>query len=650
MRSPRTLMVAAWLLGLAPAFASAQSLPGVKDLLGLPPIQKKGVEFETPADAATIDACKVETVYSAQKKAIGWALRDGQGKLLRKFIDSNGNGVMDQWSFYQDGFEVYRESDLNNDKSPDESRWLNTAGTRIGVLSGGKVASWKRISAEEASKVFVQALIAGDLALMETVLATPEELEKLGVPKGEIEQVAAAAAKRVEQVKTAQKGLIGWNSQSVWNRLDGTMPHLIPADPGSGLASDLLLYENAVIFAGAPNGQASPAKMAFLQAPEMVRIGEAWKFVELPRPVDVDKPVVAIEGGIRSWLFKSEPGGPNAAPTNPRMEAALNALAKYDAANAQAASGGDKRELAKFHRDRIGLLGAVVKAASGADEQLNYGRQIVDSLGAAIQTGFFPQGVAALDELIAKKDKVAAYAAFRKIAAEFALKNDEPGSNPLVNQKKWMADLKDFIDKNPKADEAPDALIQLASAHEFNAEEDEARKFYTLLSQTFPASDAGKKGAGALRRLDLVGKSLALKGPGLKGEMVDVSSLQGKTVMVAFWATWAEPVKRDMPELTKIYQKYRPNGFEIVGVSLDNDRADLDRFLKENSLSWPEIFEPGGMESRLATDFGIISLPTMILVDAKGKVVNRNIRTAAELDRQLEKLIAKPPGVALGTK
>jgi thiol-disulfide isomerase/thioredoxin len=636
---------------MAPAFAGAQAMPSVKDLLGLLPIQKKGVEYETPTDAAAIDACKVEWVYNAQKKTIGVALRDGQGKLLRKFIDSNGNGVMDQWSFFQDGFEVYRESDLNNDKSPDECRWMNAAGTRIGALTGGKIVAWKRISAEETSKVFVQALITGDLPFLETVLATPDELEKLGVPKGEIDQVAAAAEKRIEQVKALQKGLIGWNNQTVWNRLDGTMPHLIPADTGSGLAQDLVLFENAVIFAGPPNGQGNAADMAFLQAPEMVKVGDAWKFVELPRAVDPHKPLVAVEGGIRSWLFKGEQEGAGALAQNPEMKAALEALAQFDNANAKVPAGGDKRELAQFHVARIPLLNKVVKAAPNDEEQLNYNKQIVDSLGAAIQTGFYPQGVKVLDGLIDKGGKLGSYAAFRKIAAEFALRNDEPGANLMANQKKWMADLKAFLDRYPKADEAPDALLQLASAYEFNAEEEEARKYYAQLTQDFPNTEPGKKAAGALRRLDLVGKPLALKGAGLRNESIDVAQLRGKTVLVAFWATWAEPVKRDLPELLKVAQKYRTNGFEIVGVSLDNDRADLDQFLKENPLPWPQIFEPGGMESRLATEYGIISLPTMILVDAQGKVVNRNIRTATELDRQLEKVLAnKQPGVALGSK
>ena len=72
----------------------------------------------------------------------------------------------------------------------------------------------------------------------------------------------------------------------------------------------------------------------------------------------------------------------------------------------------------------------------------------------------------------------------------------------------------------------------------------------------------------------------------------------------------------------------------------------LDAFLKQHKLAWPQIFEAGGMDSRLAIDYGIISLPTMFLVDAQGKVLNRNLRVA-ELEKQLEKLLPeKQPGVA----
>ena len=142
---------------------------------------------------------------------------------------------MDQWSYYQDGFEVYREDDLNGDKHLDECRWLNSGGSRIALVERGKIKAWKQISAEEASKVLVQALVAGDAALLETVMATPAELADAGVPKDVVAKIAAAAEKRVEQVAALQKQLIGWNAQTIWNRFDGTFPHVIPADPAVAL-------------------------------------------------------------------------------------------------------------------------------------------------------------------------------------------------------------------------------------------------------------------------------------------------------------------------------------------------------------------------------------------------------------------------------
>jgi thiol-disulfide isomerase/thioredoxin len=637
---------------MAPGVAGAQNTP--RRLLDIAPALKRGAEYETPTDAAAISACKVETVYKGKNHAIGVALRDGQGKLLRKFIDSDDNGRMDQWSFYQDGFEVYRENDRTNDATSDECRWLNAAGTRAGLLKEGKITAWKRLSAEEAAKVLVQALVTGDLALLETVLATPDELTKLGVPKGEVDQVAAAAAQRHDQTNELIKGLIGWKKEFVWNRLDGMMPHLIPADPDTGLTQDLLLYENAVIFAGPPSGDVDPRKIAFLQAPEMVRVGDVWKFVELPRAISPDKPVVAAaDGGIRSWIFRSQFGTGPAGPQNPELDAALRELAAFDQKGGPILAGTDQKAIAQFHVDRVRLLNAVVKAARSPDEQLTYRKQIIDSLVAAVQTGLYPNGQKAIDQVAAEDQggKLESYAAFRKLGADFALRNNQQNANLMVNQKKWMNDLKAFLDKHPRSDEAPEALLQLASAFEFNAEEDEARTYYTQLTKDFPATEPGKKGAGALVRLDLVGKPLVLKGTGLKNDEVDATQYRGKVLLVAFWATWAEPVKRDLPELAKVYEKYHKGGFELIGVSLDSDRRDLDAFLKENPLAWPQIFEPGGMDSRLATEFGIISLPTMILVDAQGKVVNRNIRTAAELDRQLEKVLAGGgPGVALGAK
>ena len=78
--------------------------------------------------------------------------------------------------------------------------------------------------------------------------------------------------------------------------------------------------------------------------------------------------------------------------------------------------------------------------------------------------------------------------------------------------------------------------------------------------------------------------------------------------------------------------------FAIIGVNLDYEPENLKSYLAENPLPWQQIYEKGGMDSRPANALGILTVPTMILVDQQGRVVNRNVSTA-ELEAELKKLI-----------
>jgi thiol-disulfide isomerase/thioredoxin len=642
MRALRTTLAAAWFLSLAPLTATAADVT-VKQLMGFRP-SLKGVEYELPTEPAAIAACKAETIPG------GFQLRDGQGKILCRLVDRNGDAKLDQWSYYQDGFEVYRELDNNGDKSLDEVRWMNAGGTRVAKVVGGKVVNWTRISAEEAGKVFVQALVSGDSELLETVMASPAELDALGIPKGEVDQVAAAEKQRVAALKTLRSGLTGWDASTAFIGLNGAMPHLIPAD--SGLKEDVILCEGATIFAGSPTNQTNPSKVAFLQVGEMIKLGDTWKFVDLPRVVDMNQQgnlIAALEGGIRSWVFRTNVGNAGGGE-DPQVAAAIQDLAAFDNNKDNLAlQAGSPKDLARFHVGRVAPLNKIVKAAEAAGDariELDHQKLIVDSLAAAFSTGQYPAGSKLLDDLSAKGGKIGTYAGFKQIEADFALQNViDPGNNQIA-QEKWLEKLKAFVEKNPQCDEAPQGLLFLASTHEMNGKEAEARKYYAALAKDYAATEWGKKAAGALRRLDLVGKPIALKATDIRGQSVDLSQYRGKTVLVTFWATWAGPAKRDLPELAKLYAKFKPKGFEILAIDLDNEKADLDAFLQASPLPWPQVFEPGGMESRLATEFGVISLPTMLLVDPEGKVVNRSLRTAAELEILLDKSLTGK--VALG--
>jgi thiol-disulfide isomerase/thioredoxin len=646
MRSLRYSLAVLVLLGTMQVMALAQSsskgLPAPSALLKLQP-KLPGIEFDTPPDQAAVNACKVENVLNEQKRSVGYALRDAQGKLLRRFLIARGGSKLDQWSYYQDGFEVYREEDLDGDQSLDECRWLNAGGMRIAKIEKGQITAWKQISAEEASKVLVQALVLRDDALLETVLATPAELTAAGVPKEIVAKVAAAAQKRSDLAGELRQKLVGWNKQTVWNRFDGTFPHVIPAEAASGLEKDLILYENAMIIPGTTAAQENPAKLAFLQIPDLIQLGATWKFIELPRAIDPEKPIVTVVSGIRATLFDR---ANDIQPRDEAVDAALRALADYDNAHAKLLQGGDKDKTAKYYVDRVPLLRAVVKALKNPEEQLSYNKQVVDSLVAAFRTGRYPQGKKILDALVAAGGKLGSYAAYSVVDVEFGMRGDDPAVDGLASQKAWMADLEDFLKKFPASDEVPTVLLHLANANEFNAEEKKAREQYEKLVANYTATDSGKRAAGALRRIDLVGQTLDISGTGLQNERVDSARLRGKAVLIVFWASWASQVVADVPGLINLYEKYQARGFEIIGVNVDNDRADLDLFLKKYKLAWPQIYEPGGMDSRLAIDYGIISLPTMFLVDAQGKVVNCKPRVA-ELEKQLEKLLPeKQAGVA----
>jgi len=120
--------------------------------------------------------------------------------------------------------------------------------------------------------------------------------------------------------------------------------------------------------------------------------------------------------------------------------------------------------------------------------------------------------------------------------------------------------------------------------------------------------------------------------------VIDLAKYRGNVVLIQYWATWCEPCKADMAALKELFARYGRSGFSIVGVNLDSSVQELSAYLTENKLPWPQIFEEGGLDSRPANELGILTLPTMILVDKQGKVVNRNIHVV-ELDRELKKLI-----------
>lgn len=172
---------------------------------------------------------------------------------------------------------------------------------------------------------------------------------------------------------------------------------------------------------------------------------------------------------------------------------------------------------------------------------------------------------------------------------------------------------------------------------------EEAKTCYLLIRSKFPDSVPAQQVAGILRRLHLKGQPLQLAGPTLDGNFVSIEDFKGKTVLVVFWSSQAKPFLDQLPALTELLKKAQKH-VSVIGVCLDTDEAELDRFLEEQGLSWPQIFysEPDkrGWNSPLASYYGITSLPTMWIVDASGVVAETEV-AAADLEPKLRDIVRK---------
>jgi len=133
---------------------------------------------------------------------------------------------------------------------------------------------------------------------------------------------------------------------------------------------------------------------------------------------------------------------------------------------------------------------------------------------------------------------------------------------------------------------------------------------------------------------------LDLKFQAVDGTQVDLAKLRGKVVMVDFWATWCGPCRGEMPNVLAAYNRFHSDGFEIVGISLDQSKERLLDFTKQAGMTWPQYFDGKSWGNDISTRYGINSIPTSWLVDKKGFVRSTEAR-GPDLAEQVKALLAE---------
>ena len=131
--------------------------------------------------------------------------------------------------------------------------------------------------------------------------------------------------------------------------------------------------------------------------------------------------------------------------------------------------------------------------------------------------------------------------------------------------------------------------------------------------------------------------------PGPQGQTVWVGDYvgQNKLVLIDFWASWCGPCIRELPNVVKAYERFHDKGLEIVGVSLDKDKASWLAAIEQTGQKWPQMSDLKGWDCAGAQIYGIQSIPANVLIDSHGKIVARDLRGDALLEEIESRLAAE---------
>ncbi len=615
--------------------SSAAAAPTVTDALKLTPMQK-GIEYDTPgADEIAKCSIKPEKVNGMT----AWVVRGPSNQILRQFADSNGDNVVDIWSYYRDGLEVYRDIDSNNNGKADQYRWFHSAGIRwaLDENEDNTIDAWRLISPEEVAEEVVNALATQDETRFKRLLLTADDIKSLGLDNVRSEQLTKRLAAAPEKFKSLSANAKDFR----FSDFGGTKPGMVPAG-SQGVSKDLQAYESvwAMVDTGEEHRQ--------LQLGTLISVKGAWKLI--------DGPALGTEDSVAGGFF-FDPGGrgigeratveADTVPTE-KMEKWMTQIQDLDKKLSEAAPA-DKPAL---NKERADLFLVLANSFTDMSEREQWLKQLADSVSAAAQEGSFPGGIDYLKSLESQlaeakeSEDLRAYFEFHRMSAEYyGVTLRDSKVDFAKAQEEWLKALEAFVAAHSQSEHAPEALRQMAMSTENAGQIDAAKKWYSKILSDYPNHISASHAKGAINRLTSDGREIALKAKDLSGAEIDLKSLRGKPVVVQYWTTTSDVCVANHAVLKDLVSKYGgANGLQVISINLDYNREPLERYLATNRLPWKQVYDEGGFDGRLASEMGVVTVPLIVMVGPDGKVISSNIQ-AAEIESELKKLqVAGLPG------
>ncbi|MBW3624500.1 MAG: TlpA family protein disulfide reductase, partial [Armatimonadetes bacterium] len=117
----------------------------------------------------------------------------------------------------------------------------------------------------------------------------------------------------------------------------------------------------------------------------------------------------------------------------------------------------------------------------------------------------------------------------------------------------------------------------------------------------------------------------------LQGRPLNLEQYRGKVVLIDFWASWCPPCRREAPQVVRLYNQYRSQGFEVIGISRDRDPRAMHAFIRQVGMSWRHHFDASG---QVLDAYSVSGIPHTFLIGRDGRLIAENL-WSAELARAL---------------
>lgn len=196
----------------------------------------------------------------------------------------------------------------------------------------------------------------------------------------------------------------------------------------------------------------------------------------------------------------------------------------------------------------------------------------------------------------------------------------------LTERSAWSDSVVDYQHRYIKMHPDENYTAYLINELRINLKNEEVQQYYDDLNEQVKQSKYGKILANYLKKSVDFTKGTPIVDFTLKdinGNNVSLSSFKGKYVLLDFWGSWCGSCRSKYPMYSKIYEKYKDQGFEIVGVSLDRYEDKWKRAVEKDKLKWVNLIDPTGFLGDVAVTYKIFTVPISYLIDPEGKVVQK---------------------------